>query len=86
MHATKLFNSGEGGLIICKNLKIHDRIEYRKLCHDGPEKFHGLGINGKNSEFHAALGLAVLPYFKKFMKKKLLSETDSLIHLRKPLN
>jgi dTDP-4-amino-4,6-dideoxygalactose transaminase len=32
----------------------------RNFGHDGPEKFSGIGINGKNSEFHAAVGLCVL--------------------------
>ena len=34
----------------------------RNFGHNGPEKFHGIGINGKNSEFHAAMGLVNLKY------------------------
>ena len=34
----------------------------RNFGHDGPERFTGIGINGKNSEFHAAMGLSVLPH------------------------
>lgn len=34
----------------------------RNFGHDGPEKFNGVGINGKNSEYHAAMGLTMLSY------------------------
>ena len=55
--------------------------------HNGPEKYDGLGINGKNSEFHAAMGLINLSYITKIHeKRKLLSETyDRLLGLKKPL-
>jgi dTDP-4-amino-4,6-dideoxygalactose transaminase len=32
----------------------------RNFGHDGPESFCGVGVNGKNSEFHAAMGLCNL--------------------------
>jgi dTDP-4-amino-4,6-dideoxygalactose transaminase len=88
LHATKLFNSGEGGLVISNSLKFHKKIEYMKnFGHKGPEEYSGLGINGKNSEFHAALGLINLSYITKIHnKRKLLSETyDRLVSLKKPL-
>ena len=47
----------------------------RNFGHDGPETFYNLGINGKNSEFHAAMGLANLNYVDKIHnQRKLLSE------------
>jgi dTDP-4-amino-4,6-dideoxygalactose transaminase len=62
-HATKLFHTIEGGFVSTKNLDLLHKIAYmRNFGHNGPEKYHGLGINGKNSEFHAAMGLANLPY------------------------
>ena len=87
LHATKLLNSGEGGIVVTNNFKIHEKIEYMKnFGHDGPEKFHGLGINAKNSEFHAALGLVNFKYLEKIIKKrKLLTEVyDNLLNLKKP--
>lgn len=61
LHATKLMHSVEGGLIITKDPELLKRMAYmRNFGHDGPEKFNGVGINGKNSEFHAAMGLCVL--------------------------
>ncbi len=42
----------------------------RNFGHDGPEQFNGVGINGKNSEFHAAMGLAVLPYVESILEQR----------------
>jgi len=42
----------------------------RNFGHDGFEKFNGIGINAKNSEFHAGMGLAVIPYLDEIRKKK----------------
>ncbi|MCB4808740.1 DegT/DnrJ/EryC1/StrS family aminotransferase [Tamlana sp. 62-3] len=62
-HATKLFHSGEGGALFCKNKEIEKELWFRhNFGHNGPEKFHGLGINAKMSELQAAMGLSVLPY------------------------
>lgn len=61
LHATKLMHSVEGGFIVTKYAPLLKRMAYmRNFGHDGPEKFDGVGINGKNSEFHAAMGLCVL--------------------------
>ena len=42
----------------------------RNFGHDGPAKFNGVGINGKNSEFHAAMGLCVLSSLDSIMAKR----------------
>jgi dTDP-4-amino-4,6-dideoxygalactose transaminase len=42
----------------------------RNFGHDGPEEFNGLGINGKMSEFHAAMGLCVLDYANEILEKR----------------
>ena len=60
-HATKLFHTVEGGGVFSSNSELMHKMAYqRNFGHDGPEAFYGLGINGKNSEFHAAMGLVVL--------------------------
>lgn len=70
-HATKLFHTIEGGFIVSKNKKLIDKIEYmRNFGHNGPEKFQGIGINGKNSEFHAAMGLVNLKYVDEIISKR----------------
>ena len=57
-HATKLFHTIEGGGIFTKDSELLKVIA--RMCNFGfnrPEDFDCLGINGKNSEFHAAMGL-----------------------------
>lgn len=61
-HATKLFHTVEGGALITNDDALAEKLSY--MCnfgHDGPENFVGLGTNAKLSEFHAAMGLCLLP-------------------------
>lgn len=61
-HATKLFHTVEGGAVVTDDDEIAHRVAYlRNFGHDGYERFQGIGINGKNSELHAAMGLCLLP-------------------------
>lgn len=79
LHATKLYHSIEGGLLISKNSALIKKMAYmRNFGFEGPESFAELGINGKNSEFHAAMGLVNLDYIYDIHKKReLLSERYS---------
>ena len=71
LHATKLYHSIEGGLLITKDPVLLKKLAYiRNFGFDGPENFVELGINGKNSEFHAAMGLANLKYIEYINKKR----------------
>lgn len=57
-HATKLFHTIEGGAVFTMNPELLKKMAYlRNFGHNGPEDFAEVGINGKNSEFHAAMGL-----------------------------
>ena len=70
-HATKLFHTGEGGALFCQDEATRQEMWYRhNFGHDGPEKFHGLGINAKMSELQAAMGLAVLPYLDTIIEER----------------
>jgi dTDP-4-amino-4,6-dideoxygalactose transaminase len=70
-HATKLFHTGEGGAIFCKDPALFHQLYYsHNFGHDGPLAFHGLGINGKMSELQSAMGLAVLPYMQEILKER----------------
>jgi dTDP-4-amino-4,6-dideoxygalactose transaminase len=61
-HATKIFHTVEGGAIITNDDALAHRISYmRNFGHKGQEDYWGLGINGKNTEFHAAMGLCIFP-------------------------
>lgn len=71
LHATKLYHSVEGGLVITKDAALLKKLAYiRNFGFDGPENFAELGLNGKNSEFHAAMGLANLKYIEDISKKR----------------
>lgn len=70
-HATKLFHTGEGGAIFCKDPALFHQLYYsHNFGHDGPLSFHGLGINGKMSELQAAMGLAVLPHMQEILEER----------------
>lgn len=70
-HATKVFHTVEGGALVTNDSDLAHRISYmRNFGHKGQEAFWGLGINGKNSELHAAMGLCNLPYVPEIIKKR----------------
>lgn len=77
LHATKLYHSTEGGLLITKDAELLKKASLmRNFGISGFNEFGDLGINGKNSEFHAAMGLANLKYVPEIIaKRKLLSDT-----------
>lgn len=62
-HATKVFNTFEGGAIVCPDAKTKQRIDYLKNFGFANEvTVVAPGINGKMSEFNAALGLLQLKH------------------------
>lgn len=70
-HATKLFHTTEGGAVFCNSPELLKKMTYlRNFGHNGPEEFAMVGINGKNSEFHAAMGLANFPYINKILESR----------------
>lgn len=77
LHATKFYHSVEGGLVMTKSKRLLKKLAYiRNFGFNGSEAFAELGINGKNSEFHAAMGLTNLKWISKILEKRqLLVET-----------
>lgn len=70
-HATKLFHTIEGGSVSTRDPELARRMALmRNFGHNGPEKFDGIGINGKNSEFHAAMGLVNLEYVDSILQER----------------
>ena len=70
-HATKLFHTIEGGAVVAREPEVLKTLAYmRNFGHNGPEAFHGVGINGKNSEFHAAMGLVNLNHLPAILAKR----------------
>ena len=57
-HATKVFNTFEGGIIISHDKKLKDKIDaLRNFGLNGDDTLSGFGLNAKMNEFSAALGL-----------------------------
>lgn len=70
-HATKLFHTGEGGAMFCRNPELSKKLFYsHNFGHKNSLEFHGLGINGKISELQAAMGLAVLPHMEMILTER----------------
>lgn len=70
-HATKLFHTVEGGAIFAKDEDLNYRMSrMRNFGHAGFEQYDGVGINGKNSEFHAAMGLCNLSHIENILKSR----------------
>lgn len=71
LHATKLYHSIEGGLLITTDAEILKKLaSIRNFGISGFDTFSDLGINGKNSEFHAAMGLLNLKYISDIHNKR----------------
>lgn len=75
-HATKLFHTGEGGALFCKEEDLRHKMFYsHNFGHNGPLEFFGLGINGKISELQGAMGLTVFPYMDQIIGDRKKSVT-----------
>ena len=75
-HATKVFHTIEGGFIAVKDDLLFDKLKsMRNFGFKDAVSFSNLGINAKNSEFHAGMGIINLRYHKQITeKRKELSE------------
>jgi dTDP-4-amino-4,6-dideoxygalactose transaminase len=70
-HATKVFNTFEGGAIISPDEKTKTRIDQLKnFGHVGETNVVAPGINGKMSEINAAFGLLQLKYIDRAISKR----------------
>jgi dTDP-4-amino-4,6-dideoxygalactose transaminase len=71
LHATKVFNTFEGGAIVSHSAKMKDRIDKLKnFGHDGETSVVATGINGKMSEINCAFGLLQLKYIDKVIQRR----------------
>jgi dTDP-4-amino-4,6-dideoxygalactose transaminase len=69
-HATKIFNTFEGGAIVCHDEKMKRRIDLLKnFGFAGELEVIEPGINAKMNEFQAALGLLQLKYVDRNIAK-----------------
>lgn len=84
-HATKIFHTVEGGAIICNDENLYSKLSlYRSFGHIADDYF-SVGINAKNSELHAAMGLCILPKIEMLIdKRRMIFELyDSLLDMSK---
>ncbi len=68
-HATKLYHTIEGGAVITNDEKIANKCGLLKNFGLQAAIPHLAGLNGKNSELHAAMGLCNLPMVEDFIRK-----------------
>ncbi len=69
-HATKLFHTIEGGACIVKEKGVSERLEMiKRFGHQGDD-YYCLGINAKQDEFNAAMGLAIFPHLAEIIEKR----------------
>ena len=88
-HATKLFHTIEGGAVVTNDDELAEKIMlYRQFGHIGDDYFT-IGINGKSSEVHAAMGLCILPRVNKIIEERKLlcnkyDDCTAGLNLQKP--
>lgn len=69
-HSTKLFHTVEGGACIIKDNEVNAKLDLIKRFGHNSDNHICLGINAKQSEFHAAMGLANFPYIKNIINER----------------
>lgn len=70
-HATKLFNTVEGGALACNNKELKQKIDMLKnFGIKNEEEVVFIGTNGKMNEFQAAMGLEVLKKVEEEREKR----------------
>ena len=70
-HATKIFNTFEGGAVVSPDSRTKKRMGYLKnFGFAGEISVVGPGINAKMNEFQAAIGLLQLKYVDEVVKKR----------------
>lgn len=70
-HATKVFNTFEGGAIICPDLKTKNRInDLKNFGFHDEVTVVAPGINGKMNEVQAAFGLLQLKYYSETIQRR----------------
>lgn len=70
-HATKVFNTFEGGAIICHSPEMKKKIDdLKNFGFQDQITVEGVGINGKMNEVQAAMGLLQLKYIDQAIEKR----------------
>lgn len=81
-HATKVFNTIEGGAVCFKSKELGKRIyQLKNFGIEGPETVSGVGANAKMNEFCAAMGLCNLRHVSEEIEKRKVVTEQYRMHL-----
>ena len=70
-HATKVFNTFEGGAIVSHSAEMKKKIDdLKNFGFQDQITVEGIGINGKMNEMQASMGLLQLKYFDQVIEKR----------------
>jgi dTDP-4-amino-4,6-dideoxygalactose transaminase len=88
-HSTKVFHTIEGGSVVCQNQEIFEKIKLLRSFGHILDDYFIAGVNGKNSEFHAAMGLCNINHLQEIIngRKKIFRLYDKNLNwdkLEKP--
>jgi dTDP-4-amino-4,6-dideoxygalactose transaminase len=82
-HSTKLYHTIEGGAVITKCPELLKKMALmRAFGYSGIDTFSEVGVNAKNSEFHAAMGLCNLKHVDKILQRRRYLYQQYKIRLR----
>lgn len=71
LHATKLLNTGEGGVCVSRNKSLVEKLKrIRFFGHNESKDVVEDGFNGKLTEIHAALGIANIKYYNHVLEDR----------------
>jgi dTDP-4-amino-4,6-dideoxygalactose transaminase len=73
MSPTKVITAGEGGLLTTHDGELAARMRFLRDYGKGPDgqDMHWIGLNGRMSEFHAAVGRAALRHADAYIARRL---------------
>lgn len=70
-HATKVFNTVEGGALVYNDVALKEKIDkFKNFGINGPERVEMVGINSKMNEFQASMGLCNLRHINEELEKR----------------
>lgn len=91
-HATKVFNTIEGGALVYKNQDLSKKLDYLKnFGIEGPEDVNAIGMNAKMNEFSAAMGICNLRNLdteigkRKVVFEKYISRLSNIAGIKLPV-
>ena len=81
-HATKVFHTIEGGCVVCHDPALFETLRLMRSFGHVQDDYFLAGVNGKNSEFHAAMGLVNLGHLDAIIsgRRQIFALYDELLN------